>query len=196
MKDETLDAKQQAILQAAWAAFAAYGFRKTSMDDIATGAGMSRPALYLHYRNKNDILRSLVQSYYDTAVVDVAQALKGPGTVAMCLHHALLAQGGPKIEAMLNSPHGMELLESSSTTAADVVDKGEAQLRNIYADWFAVLASNKQIDLPKTPIHLAETLTYACKGLKKSGVSAEDYKMRLETLAMLCLLYTSDAADE
>ncbi|MEM7319164.1 MAG: TetR family transcriptional regulator, partial [Pseudomonadota bacterium] len=37
MKDEIEDPKQKAILEAAWTAFATYGFRKTSMDDIARG---------------------------------------------------------------------------------------------------------------------------------------------------------------
>ena len=63
MSDVTLDDKQSVILTAAWAAFASYGYRKTSMDDIAKGAGMSRPALYMHFKNKEDILRSLVAKY-------------------------------------------------------------------------------------------------------------------------------------
>ncbi|MGV6850019.1 MAG: TetR/AcrR family transcriptional regulator, partial [Marinibacterium sp.] len=112
MQDKAPDSKQKAILNAAWDAFAAYGFRKTSMDDIAHGAGMSRPALYLRYRNKEDILRSLVQGYYDRAASDVAAALAGTGPVADRLNRAFLAQGGPLAEVMLTSPHGMELMDS------------------------------------------------------------------------------------
>ena len=66
-----IDPKQQAILEAAWMAFSTYGFRKTSMDDIAKGAGMSRPALYLHFKNKDAIFRALVTAYYGNAAAEL-----------------------------------------------------------------------------------------------------------------------------
>ena len=94
MKDIGTDPKQKAILKSAWTAFASYGFRKTSMDDIARGAGMSRPALYLHYRNKEDIFRSLAQFYYDDAVQSVAEALSAEGPIPDTLARAFAAQGG------------------------------------------------------------------------------------------------------
>ena len=80
MKDLSSDPKQHAILLSAWQAFATYGFRKTSMDDIARGANMSRPAVYLHFKGKEEIFRSLVQSYYDGAVEDVTAASCPSGT--------------------------------------------------------------------------------------------------------------------
>ncbi|XHE56708.1 TetR/AcrR family transcriptional regulator [Phaeobacter sp. BS34] len=42
MMSSSSDPKQRAILEAAWGGFATYGYRKTSMDDIARRAGMSR----------------------------------------------------------------------------------------------------------------------------------------------------------
>ena len=61
---QPLPDRQDAILDAAFHAFATYGYRRTAMDDIARGAGMSRTALYLHYRNKEDIFRSLALRYF------------------------------------------------------------------------------------------------------------------------------------
>ena len=71
--------RQDAILDAAFGAFATYGYRRTSMDDIARGAGLSRTALYLHYRNKEDIFRSLAARYFDEALRDMTAALHLPG---------------------------------------------------------------------------------------------------------------------
>ena len=68
------DPKAQTILESAWQAFSAYGFRKTSMDDIARGAGMSRPAVYLHFRNKEAIFTALVEAYYRQAREDIRGA--------------------------------------------------------------------------------------------------------------------------
>lgn len=52
---------REPILAAAVELFRAHGFAGTSMQDIATAAGLSRPALYYHFKNKEEILRSLVE---------------------------------------------------------------------------------------------------------------------------------------
>ena len=52
---------REPILAAAVELFRNHGFAGTSMQDIATAAGLSRPALYYHFKNKEEILRSLVE---------------------------------------------------------------------------------------------------------------------------------------
>ena len=103
------DPRQQAILESAWKAFSAYGFRKTSMDDIARGAGISRPALYLHYRNKEDIFRTLAQYLYEAseqAVRDVlARFGDHPGHV-FNLGHGVTPQVDPEhVAALVDAVH-------------------------------------------------------------------------------------------
>jgi AcrR family transcriptional regulator len=44
---------------AALAAFAAHGYERTTMQQIADKLGITRPALYFHYRSKEDILASI-----------------------------------------------------------------------------------------------------------------------------------------
>ena len=100
MGELSSDPRQQAILDSAWKSFAAYGFRKTSMDDIARGAGISWPALYLHYRNKEDIFRTLTQYFYDTAAADVAAALARGADIPATLAAAFAAQAGEIIEGL------------------------------------------------------------------------------------------------
>ena len=39
--------------------FLAYGYSRVTMDDIARAAEMSRPALYLLFRNKAEIYRAI-----------------------------------------------------------------------------------------------------------------------------------------
>ena len=47
------------ILGAAFTLFGRYGFKRASMEDIASEAGLSRTALYLQFRNKEEIFREL-----------------------------------------------------------------------------------------------------------------------------------------
>jgi len=51
--------KQLKVLDAALEVFLRFGFKKTTMGDIAKKAEMSRPSLYLVYPNKEEILRAV-----------------------------------------------------------------------------------------------------------------------------------------
>jgi AcrR family transcriptional regulator len=185
MKDTSSYDRQRAILNAAFGAFATYGHRKTSMDDIARAAGMSRPALYLHYRNKQDIFRSLAQFYYDQASEAVAAALGGSGPVADVLGAAFAAQGGEVFEVMLTSPHGLELLDATNATASDIVQTGEAGLRDIYAGWLDRSAASGRITLVGPAQEMAGTMTAALKGIKMAGTDYTTYKRRVALLAAM-----------
>jgi AcrR family transcriptional regulator len=185
MKDAAAQDKQNAILQSAWQAFATYGYRKTSMDDIARGAGMSRPAVYLHYRNKDDIFRSLVQQYYDTAADAVAAALKRDAPPESLLAAAFDAQLGDTMAAMMTSPHGMELLDTGMSMAADIKAAGESRLAALYADWLRRAAATGGIDLPAPAEQVAGTITAALKGVKTGGSDFAMVRARLAVLARL-----------
>ncbi|PCH73284.1 MAG: TetR family transcriptional regulator [Rhodobacteraceae bacterium] len=185
MKDTSSHTRQQAILNAAFGAFATYGHRKTSMDDIARAAGMSRPALYLHYRNKKDIFRSLAQFYYDQAGTAVAAALGDSGAVADVLGAAFAAQGGDVFEVMLTSPHGLELLDATNATASDIVQTGEAGLRDIYTKWLDRAAASGQVVLAGPAQDMAGTMMAALKGIKMAGTDYATYKRRVALLAVM-----------
>lgn len=177
------DPKQQLILASGWQAFATYGFRKTSMEDIARGAGMSRPALYLHYRNKDDIYRHLVQRHYQEAAAAVEAALSRGGPVPERLAAAFSAQGGAAIEAMLSSPHGMELLDAGKSAATEIIRQGEARLTSVYAAWLERAAQVGQLRLPGPAGEVAVTITSALKGLKMTAPDYPAYSARIALLA-------------
>ncbi len=51
--------RREALLNAAQEVFFDKGFERTSMDDIASKAGFSRALLYVYFKDKKDIYRSL-----------------------------------------------------------------------------------------------------------------------------------------
>ena len=61
---DDIEEKQARILNAALGVFAAYGLKRSSMEDIAKAADMSRAALYQHFRNKEDILSTGVRIFF------------------------------------------------------------------------------------------------------------------------------------
>ena len=52
--------RKAAILVAAQPVFMRYGYRKTSMDDVAKAAGVSRQGLYVHFASKDDLFRDMI----------------------------------------------------------------------------------------------------------------------------------------
>lgn len=68
VKSDNLE-REQRILDAAATLIIHYGYDKTSVSDIATAAGISKGAIYLHFASKDDLFEALlyreVQSYAD-----------------------------------------------------------------------------------------------------------------------------------
>ena len=141
------DDKAAAILAAATETFARYGYRRTSMADVAAEAGMSRAALYLHFKNKEDIFTSLVQAYFAQSARAIADALAKGGRPEEALARAFEAKIGPLFHKLMDSPHGAELLDAKAAISPEVVRSCEAQVRGVFADWLTTEAEAGRVTL-------------------------------------------------
>ncbi|WP_254447284.1 TetR/AcrR family transcriptional regulator [Ruegeria sp. HKCCA5426] len=172
MRDFALDEKTRAILESALRVFSTYGFKKTSMDDIAKGAGMSRPALYLYFENKEAILRKLTELHYEEKKAAVAKALNADGPVSQVFGNAIRVQTDGMAEIM-SSAHGLELLDAGISMASDIVTQGEARLLELYANWLEREVENGRIRLFDSPRETARMIGAALRGNK---IAATDYQ--------------------
>ncbi len=73
--DET---KRAAILNAAKQRLGQYGVRKTTMQEIAGDVGLAVGTLYLYFKNKNQILIAVAESYSNQHAVDAEAILRSP----------------------------------------------------------------------------------------------------------------------
>ena len=129
--------RQQTVLHAAFQAFATYGYRRTSMEDVARVAGLSRTALYQHFRNKEDIFRSLAVNYFDEALLNMQAALLQPGqTAQQALYACFVAKDGKFMDVVLTAPHGAELLDAGFSVSGDLAGEGETRMTKVLAAWF------------------------------------------------------------
>ncbi|WP_170409309.1 TetR/AcrR family transcriptional regulator [Ruegeria atlantica] len=184
MADLADDTRQQAILDSAFRAFATYGFRKTSMDDIARGAGMSRPAVYLHFKNKEAIVTKLTEQYYASKTAAVAAALTASGSVSGVFKSAVQAQT-EGMATILASPHGLEMLDTTKSMSSEIISRGEAELARLYAEWLSREDKAGRVRLLSDADETAKTITATLKGLKISALGAEDYETRVAQFAAL-----------
>ncbi|GAB4270615.1 MAG: TetR/AcrR family transcriptional regulator [Pararhodobacter sp.] len=188
LSDPGSDPRRAAILGAAFEVFRQYGFRRTSMEDIARAAGLSRASLYLHYRNKQDIFRSLVRHYFDATEKRVRAAL-APGLAPEdALGAVFAAKAGPEMEAMFASPHGEDLLDANFSTSADIVKEGEERIAMLLADWMIHEDAAGRLRLEAFDDDaqaLARTMIAALTGIKAPAQGIEAFRAGAQRLAQL-----------
>jgi AcrR family transcriptional regulator len=116
-----IDPKRLLIRKSAQAMLLRYGFTRTSMDDIAREAGMSRPALYLVFKNKEEIYRDIVQSIADECMGAATAALAVQSDKPERLYAMIKASFLDVLEMVISAPHGAELLDLKSGLALDIL---------------------------------------------------------------------------
>ena len=62
MSEEEKQERREMILEAAKKRFQRFGYSKTTMDEIAIDAGISKGTIYLYFENKEDIFNELLSS--------------------------------------------------------------------------------------------------------------------------------------
>lgn len=67
------------ILAAAARLFRASGYASTSMQEIADAVGLSRPALYYHFKNKEELLGSLIEGMTVRTQREAARIVQSAG---------------------------------------------------------------------------------------------------------------------
>lgn len=170
-------ARRAAILDAAAAVFLRYGFKKTSMDDLARAAGLSRQGLYLHYKTKEELFKAAVQRLLDTLRAAARAALAGDDdAIAARLLAAFEAMHGHAI-GQPGSEHMPELLATTLQILGPVFPEMEAAF---VADLARALRSAgvaaRWKDAGVSAKDLAEHLYAASAGVKHRVATAAEYR--------------------
>ena len=182
--DNVKSLKRKQILAAALIVFSRYGYKRTTMNDIAQNTGISRAALYLYYKNKEEIFRSLAYDLHEKALAAAKQAL---GLQAPFATRLLTAFRGKNEEfsVIYDSPHGEELIELGMQVTADLASQAEADYIALFATFFEKAESNGEIDLAPLnlrPATCAEYLIKSSYGLKMGKPTIDQMQERLEKL--------------
>jgi AcrR family transcriptional regulator len=181
-------ATRERILSAAETRFSNYGFKRTSMHDIADEAHISRAALYLQFRNKEEIFRSLSQALLNDALRRASLASQGRKSLAEELTAAAEGMSFRFLRSVYASPHGGELLDEKNRLCGDQAAAAIQRYREILARLFRRASQRAEIDLISpglNPSAAAELYHRATFGLLGPGVTAEMYQKSLRVLTKL-----------
>lgn len=173
---QTTPDKRGTILAAAFDVFINYGFRKTSMDDIARAAGMSRPALYQVFRNKTEIFRAASLSILENIGHEARTAFESGKPFRDRLYDSLdrsILSLHRKIDA---TPHGAELMGVNEEVAGDIEEQWCDLMIDAIANGISDAASTGEIALEPLEVNartVAAIVMQAMEGLKAKYLRGE-----------------------
>ncbi|PTQ10170.1 TetR family transcriptional regulator [Sphingomonas oleivorans] len=180
------DPKRRQLIEAALATVSRYGFRKTSMQDIADAAGVSRAALYLHFSNKEDVFRSVTAALHADALDRARAAFSGNASFAIRLRDGLCAFMLGMMAPIHSSPHGQELFDANLALAADINAEGKRQLLALLVELVEQAEASGEIILDRVktkPPALADMIFVSVSGMKYAGDGLDALERRISLLA-------------
>jgi AcrR family transcriptional regulator len=168
------------ILMAATATFLRYGFKKTSMDDVARAAGVSRQGLYLYFETKDVLFREALQ-YLVSHMISTARSVAEDGNLSLrdrllgvfeAVHGSAFQSASPA--------HAFELLQSAQSADGALIVQLDRDLMGIVAALLAEAgAANRWKRAGVTVAELSEQLLMSAKGIKASVETLTAYRERM-----------------
>ncbi|GAB3987549.1 TetR/AcrR family transcriptional regulator [Actinoallomurus acanthiterrae] len=126
----SMEAKREQVVSAALGAFGRYGYRRTSMDLIAQAARMSRPAVYQHFKNKEEIFRAVGQLIAERVTAAAREAGQVGRPVAERLYGTLVVKLD-LFAGTIDAEFRAELFSEAAGIAQDVVRAFEDAYRDV-----------------------------------------------------------------
>ena len=181
------DMRQLAVLDAAVGVFARYGFRKSSMEEVARAAGVSRQGLYLQFANKEELFRRALEHCLSTQLTDALTALaRIEDGLESRLIAACDAWSGRFVGTL--GADASDLMCASTSLAGTTLARYESQFESAVARAIADSPLGgycEESDL--CPKELARTLHATARGLKQSCASREEFVKGMTVAArMFC----------
>ena len=174
------------IIAAARHVFTRYGYRRATMGEIATAAGMSRAALYLVYSSKEDVLTAVVTRMFATMLGEIRDGLGRWATVEEQLTFALDVWSVAGFELVQSSPDAMDLYESGHQFAAEAMTTATADFIAILADLLDPLV-RQQTRVTLSSTQIAQVIVSAVPGFKGAATTAEQFRSMIARLITMVL---------
>ena len=186
-------AKPNAIVLAALELFTRYGYRKTSIDDIAEAAQVAKRTVYLHFENKAAVFLAILEYLGDQVRQRCVAAERMGGTAVDRLAGLLDAYFGMGFELFSKSEHMPELEETFSRLARARIGYLNTEYEARLATFLRSLEKTGEIQGPPrglTVEQIVHILVRAAEGAKHDPDvqgNRKGLERRLRELAILAL---------
>lgn len=175
--------RRDVVLTAALETFVRYGYRKTSMDDIAIAARISRPGLYFLFSSKQELFAAAITRALEQDLHTAARALDDQ---ARPLHERLLTAFDTWTGRYLGAVGGelSAVAEAHRDVLGTTALDSSLRFRALITD--AIVSTRAPQDRA-TSEAIARTLISTTIGLKHQTTSRETFRENLSTAIALLL---------
>ncbi len=190
---ESTSTKQNAIVLGGLKLFTQYGYRKTSIDDIAQAAQVAKRTVYLHFKNKAAVFLAILEYLGDQVRRRCSAAESAGGTAVDRLTALLDAYFGMGFELFSKSEHMPELEETFSKLARSRIGDLNTECEDRLVRFLRSLQKTGEIAGPPhglTVEQIVRILSRAAEGTKHDANLQGDRKalqQRLRELAILAI---------
>jgi AcrR family transcriptional regulator len=193
---ESTSARPNAIVLAALELFTRYGYRKTSIDDIAQAAQVAKRTVYLHFENKAAVFLAILKYLGDQVRQRCVAAERMGGTAVDRLTGLLDAYFGMAFELFSKSEHMPELEETFSRLAQARIGDLNIEYEERLARFCRLLQKTGEIGGPPQGLTVEEIvyiLVRAAEGAKHDAKVQGDrqalqrHLRKLATLAIAAM---------
>lgn len=174
--------KRTRIVEQSVAHFTHYGFKRTTMGEIAKLAGISRPTLYAEFDSKEDIFAAAIEWWAQDLSDELKTHTEGTTNLGDCIKAAFEVLVLKGCEAAERWSFSQELMDIEDPRVAEA----QINARMILARSFAQCIEQTDADLGplnQTTEQLAQLLQSAATGLKQDNPDTDELRRALYSLA-------------
>jgi len=179
--------------------FRRHGFRRSSIEQAAEEAGLTRQALYHHFPSKEALFRAAIERLYEKALAAEAAAAKAAEDGTASLSDILIAEIGARLgtlfAALEGSPHLEELVSEHLAQARDLYQTYSARFTGEVAATIARVCRTRKLKLVSgvTAEELARCVEMAIHGTKSAYPSMQPADAFLNQLAVMLRMLIAGA---
>ncbi|MBR0958510.1 TetR/AcrR family transcriptional regulator [Bradyrhizobium japonicum] len=187
---------QDRILDAALRVFRRHGFRRSSIEQAAEEAGLTRQALYHHFASKEALFRAVLERIYEQGLAAEIAAAKAAEEAGLELADILVAEIGARMQSLLaslkDSPHTEELFSEHLAQARDLYQSYSNRFADEIATTIARVCRKRKLTLESgvSVRELARCVEMAIHGTKSAFPSMQPvdaFLKQLETMLRMLI---------
>jgi AcrR family transcriptional regulator len=179
------------ILDATMLVFRRHGFRRSSIEQVAEAAGLTRQALYHHFESKEALFRAVIERVHETAIAAqeaaVDEAERADGSLGDIVAAGMTARMQALIGSFDGSPHIEELYSEHLVHGRDLYQKFSAFYVERLVATIARVARKQKLALPQglSPAELARLVEMAVHGSKSQHPAMQPADAFLKDMALI-----------
>ena len=176
--------------------FRRHGFRRSSIEQAAEAAGLTRQALYHHFSSKEALFRAVLERLYENALAAEIRAAEAAEQAGGSLGDIIVAEVGARLRELLSSldgsPHIEELFSEHLLQARDLYQSYAARYVEQIAATIARVCRKQKLALNEgvSARKLARCIEMAVHGTKSaypSMLPADAFLKDLETMLRMLI---------